>query len=210
MQWFDHSSTASSDDAIMALRMEHPDSGAVDLYWAIVEKQYHDERSVPFSETDRETKSVLHRLLLGFDVAQKYVETMLEIDLLEKDACGKLFSARAKKTIDDYLVKAETARQNGKKGGRKPKRKPTEKPTDKPTPKPSEKPQNNTKQDSTGIGLDKLNQYRYASDGAAVAEATPPSAFQCPNCGVPMERTNSHRGDKVLHRCKLCAEEVWA
>lgn len=49
-----------------------------------------------------------------------------------------------------------------------------------------------------------------ASDGAAVAEATPPSAFQCPTCGMEMERTNSHRGDKVLHRCKLCAEEVWA
>lgn len=205
MQWFDHSSTAASDDAIVALRMEHPDSAAVDLYWAIIEKQYRDECSVPFSETDRETKSVLHRLLLGFEVGMKYVETMLDLGLLKKDDDGNVFSERAKEAIEKYQAKCETARQNGNKGGRKPKRKPTEKPTAKPTEKPS---RSNRKENNTSMGFDKQNPILEASDGAAAGEPAPPSA--CPNCYAPMERTNSHRGDKVLYRCPLCAEEVWA
>lgn len=48
-----------------------------------------------------------------------------------------------------------------------------------------------------------------ASGGAAAGEPAPPSAVDCPRCGVPMERTNAHRGDSALFRCPLCAEEVW-
>lgn len=203
MQWFDHSSTAASDDAIMALRMEHPDSAVVDCYWAIIEKQFHDERSVPFSETNRETKALAHRLFIGFDLLSKYVETMLEVGLLKKDDDGCLYSERAKAAIDKYVTKCETARQNGKKGGRKPKRKPTEKPTAKPTEKPS---RSNRKENNTSMGFDEQNPILEASDGAA-GEPAPPSA--CPNCDAPMERTNSHRGGMVLYRCPLCAEEVW-
>jgi len=49
-----------------------------------------------------------------------------------------------------------------------------------------------------------------ASDGAALADATPPAALECPTCAVPMERTNSHRGDSYYYRCPMCAEEVLA
>lgn len=48
-----------------------------------------------------------------------------------------------------------------------------------------------------------------ASDGAAVGEPTPPSAPECPICGIAMELTGAHKGDRALHRCPLCAEEVW-
>lgn len=207
MQWFDHSSTAASDDGIMALRMEYPDSAAVDCYWGIVEKQFHDERPVPFSETNRETKALAHRLFVGFDSLSKYVETMVEVGLLKKDDDGNLYSERAKEAIDKYQQKCETARQNGKKGGRKPKRKPTEKPTAEPSEKPS---RSNTKENNTGIGFDKQNQYQYASDGAAVAGATPPSAMECPTCGIEMERTNARVSgtDRHYWRCPLCATEV--
>lgn len=187
MQWFDHSSTAASDDRVMALRIEHPDSAAVDCYWAIVEKQFHDERSVPFSETDRETKALCHRLFLGFDSVSKYVETMLETGLLKKDDDGNLYSERAKEAIEAYQRKVEIARQNGKKGGRKPKRKPTEKPTQKPTEEPS---RSNTKHNNTSMGLDKLNPILVSgSDVAAAAKAAPPSPPKCPMCGTEVERT---------------------
>ena len=202
MDWFDHSSSAASDDAIMALRMEHPDSAAVDCYWGIVEKQFHDERSVPFSETDRETKALAYRLFVGFDVLEKYVKTMLELGLLKKDDNGMLYSERAKKAIEAYQKKCETARQNGKRGGRKANEKPTQKPTAKPTQKPTEKPPC-PKQNNTGIGLDKLNQYQCADAAAEADGSAPPSAskpvcplcrtavrydvrgstWECPNCG---------------------------
>ena len=211
MQWFDHSSTAASDDSMIALRMEHPDSAAVDLYWAIVEKQYRDEASVPFSKTNAETKSVLHRLLLGFEVGEKYVETMLELGLLKKDESGNVYSERAKTTIDDYLHKAEIARQNGKMGGRKTTRKPKEKPTQEPTSEPTRKPYNNTKQNNTGIGFDKTKPIpSNASGDAAAAGAAPPAAMYCPNCGALMDRTGLRKPgtERRIWRCPLCAEEV--
>ena len=208
MQWFDHSSTAASDDAIMALRMEYPDSAVVDCYWAIVEKQFHDERSVPFSETDRETKALAHRLCVGFESLSKYVETMLEVGLLKKDENGRLYSERAKDAIDKYKAKCETARQNGKKGGRKPKRKPTEKPTAKPTEKPS---RSNRKENNTSMGFDKQNPILdSAAEGAAAVKTAPSSALACPTCGVDMERTNTRVPGTSRHywRCPLCATEV--
>ena len=179
MQWFDHSSTAASDDAIMALRMEYPNSAVVDCYWGIVEKQFHDERSVPFSETNRETKALAHRLYVGFDLLSKYVETMLEVGLLKKDADGNLYSERAKEAIEKYQAKCETARQNGKKGGRKPKRKPTAKPTAEPTEEPSRP---NTKHNNTSIGFDKQNQILEESSDAATAGAAPPDSSKVPAC----------------------------
>lgn len=40
------------------------------------------------------------------------------------------------------------------------------------------------------------------------SNSAPPS--ECPNCGVLLERTPAHRGGKLLYRCPMCAEEVWA
>ena len=179
MDWFDHSSTAASDDAIMALRMEHPDSAAVDCYWAIIEKQYLEERPVPFEETNMETKALTHRLCVGFEQLSKYVETMCEVGLLKRDN-GFVYSERANETIAKYQAKRETARQNGKKGGRKPTRKP--KGNRRLTNAETQPLANNN--NNTSIGLDKLNQYQYASGGAEADESAPPSATKpvCPVC----------------------------
>ena len=189
MQWFDHSSTAASDDGIMALRMEHPDSAVVDCYWAIIEKQFLEERPVPFEETNMETKALAHRLCVGFDLLSKYVETMVSVGLLKRE-CGKLYSERASEAIAKYQAKRETARQNGKKGGRKPTRKPkaNRRLTDAET-----QPQANNN-NNTSIGFDKQNQYQYASDGAAVAGATPPAA-KCPLCGSELKHTGMPEPD---------------
>jgi len=60
-----------------------------------------------------------------------------------------------------------------------------------------------------GNSLGKNSHSADASDGAALADATPPAA--CPLCDGPMERTNTHKPNgTTLFRCKLCAEEVWA
>ena len=209
MQWLEHESTASGDDRIMSLRMEFPGEAAVDCYWAIVEKQYRDERPVPFSETDRETKALAHRLCVGFDTLEKYVKTMLEVGLLKTDDSGNVYSERAKRAIEKYREKCEIARQNGKSGGRKPKQKPTQKPSVKPTQKPSRN-RAAAKENNTGMGFDKQNPYPVASDGADAANAAPPSAIECPTCGVKMERTASRVSgtDRHYWRCPLCNEEV--
>lgn len=205
MQWFDHSSTAASDDAIMALRMEHPDSAAVDCYWAIVEKQFHDERSVPFSETNRETKALAHRLYVGFESVSKYVETMLEVGLLKRDENGDLYSERAKEAIEKYQLKCETARQNGKRGGRKPSRKPNAKPTTKPTEKPS---RSNRKENNTGIGLDKTKPIPCGASCVADAEETAShSAHEstkpiCPLCESPVR----FDAKSMKWKCQTCGE----
>lgn len=206
MQWFDHSSTAASDDAIVALRMEYPDSAAVDCYWAIVEKQFHDERPVPFSETDKETKALAHRLCLGFEVLEKYVETMIEVGLLKRGE-NTVYSERAMAAVEKYVEKCEKARQNGKKGGRKPRQKPTKKPTAKRSLSDSQAINNN----NTCIGFDKQNQiHDSAKSVAATVKTAPPSALNCDVCGAPMERTGIRVAgtDRHLWRCTLCAEEV--
>ena len=185
MQWFDHSSTAASDDKVMALRLEHPDSGAVDCYWAIVEKQYADERPVIFDETDAETKSLCHRLCIGYEVGCKYVETMISVGLLKRDESDEraVYSVRAKESIEAYHRKCEVARENGKKGGRKPKAKPTRKPKANRQLTKGQANNNN----NTCMGLDKLNPIHKASDGAAMDGTTPPAADDtkvpcCPLC----------------------------
>ena len=53
-----------------------------------------------------------------------------------------------------------------------------------------------------------------ASDGAAVADATPPSAPRCPKCGSGTIGTNSSKptadgGKRRLYTCPDCYEEVW-
>ena len=210
MDYFPHDTKAMSDDKLLALRIEGG-LEAVACYWSVLEKIYADEKPFDMSETNVETKSVLYRLGVGSDVFRKHVSTMVEYGLLEADVENPnlVMSERARKQIEELDRKREIARQNGKSGGRKPKSAKPAKPR-KTDVGSNGKPKSASNKTLNGIGFDKQNQIPKASDGAAVAEATPPSAFQCPTCGMEMERTNSHRGDKVLHRCKLCAEEVWA
>lgn len=126
MRYFDHDTQAADDDAIMALRIEYG-GGAVDCYWALLEKMYRDEAPLNLfgsnGETNMETKSVSHRLCIDVETLKKYVLAMLQIGLLD-GTVENVFSQRARQNIAAYQAKAESARQNGKKGGRKPTGKP--------------------------------------------------------------------------------------
>ena len=209
MDYFPHDTKAMSDDRLLALRI---DGGleAVACYWTVLEKIYGDEAAFDVSETNVEARSVLLRLGVGFDVLQKHVSRMVEIGLLERDVENPnlVMSKRAAEQISALNKKRETARQNGKVGGRKPKsdRRSNQRKTKVGSSDETEVAVNKT---LNGVGLDKPNQTPIASDGAD-AQGAPPSAFKCPQCGMEMERTNSHKGAKVLYRCKLCAEEAWA
>ena len=123
MRYFDHDTTASKDDEIMSLRMEHG-STAVDAYWMIIERIYLDEEPVNLSAL----RPLSVWLAVGFDEVKTYVNTMISLGLLVVQNGGKngeelLTSARAEANIAAYQEKCKTARQNGRKGGRKPKRK---------------------------------------------------------------------------------------
>lgn len=157
MRYFDHDTTASADDKIIALRMMHG-SQAVDCYWALLEKIYADEAPLNLSETNAETQSVCFRLGVGYEDLKRYVSYMIEIDLLEAtDDADTVTSARAMQKIADYREKCETARQNGKKGGRKPRRKPTANRVGT-NPKPSGNQDAKLIEEKRVVGLDKPNQ----------------------------------------------------
>lgn len=210
MDYFPHDTKAMSDDRLLALRI---DGGleAVACYWAVLEKIYSDEAPFDVSETNVEARSVLLRLGVGFDVLQKHVSRMVDIGLLERDVENPnvIMSKRAEEQIKALDKKREIARQNGKSGGRKPKsdKHSNQRKTNVGSSKETKVAVNKT---LNGIGLDKPNQIPIASDGAGADVAAPPSDFKCPQCGMQMDRTNSHKGAKVLYRCKLCAEEVWS
>ena len=134
MRYFDHDTSASDDDKIMALRIDCG-GAAVDAYWAVLEKIYRDESPLVLSENQPGTKALTHRLCVGFDQLKTWCMEMVDVGLLvEKDewedALGLgendeehviiLTSERAIDNINSYNEKRETARQNGKRGGRKP------------------------------------------------------------------------------------------
>ena len=128
MLWFYHDTSASDDDKIMALRIDHG-GAAVDAYWAILERIYRDETDLVFARNRAETKALTHRLALGFEDVETFVKAILDIGLLEDTASDderaqgiiRLHSERAFEAISEYSEKRETARRNAKKGGRKPK-----------------------------------------------------------------------------------------
>lgn len=125
MQYFEHSSTASSDDKIIALRLEHG-GAAVDAYWVIIEHIYREESELVFFGNRYANLSLCHRLNTTPDALETWIASMLDIGLLERDVenPNALVSVRAMENIAAYREKCETARQNGKKGGRKPTQKP--------------------------------------------------------------------------------------
>lgn len=126
MKYFSHDTNACIDDKIMSLRMQFG-GAAVDAYWTIIERLYHDEKPLVFGENRPETRSVTHWLCVGYDELKKWVEEMLSIQLLtnvsEEEDEIKLWSSRVEEQLAEIKKKAETARQNGKNGGRPPKEK---------------------------------------------------------------------------------------
>lgn len=206
MRYFDHDTSASDDDKIMALRIECG-GAAVDAYWAVLELIYRDETELVISENQPKTKSLCHRLCIGFDQLQTWLQAMVSAGLLTAENgaenCGgdvvSYGSPRASENIERYAERKETARQNGRKGGRKPKRNRTE--TKSVSEKNQELTQPKTKEKEKLLVTHKGLPNSCASDGAAAAKAAPASA-RCPRDGAKLWR-NTQTGR--LH-CPECME----
>jgi len=205
MRYFDHDTTAGSDDKILALRLEHG-SGAIDAYWTLLEKMYADEKPLKLVGSNLETKSVLHRLNIGFDTLKSYVASMLVLGLFQ-GTMENLYSERAMANIEEYQRKCETARQNGKKGGRKPKAETNGKPSRFPSGNQDAK----LRKEKKGMGFDKQNPYRTAGADAALEGAAPPIGYdpkRIPSQGqIEQQRAEAERmeADAIP-----CPDEVMA
>lgn len=213
MLYFDHDTTAASDDLIMALRLKHG-GAAVDCYWAILEQIYRDERPTAIVGNRPQTQALSARLALGLDTLKEYVSTMVSYGLLEADETDdggyeNVVSKRAMENIDAYRAKCEKNRLNGQKGGRRTAAKTDRKANAKRTLTQSESErQANKRKEKKVMGLDKLNPLLTAEHGAAAGEPAPRSAPICPSCLSEMEPTNSRSGGKRIWRCGACGEEV--
>ena len=217
MRYFDHDTSASDDDKIMALRIECG-GAAVDAYWAVLELMYRDETDLVFSENQPKTKALTHRLCVGFDQLRTWVSAMVSVGLLEVVSATEndvenstvYRSPRAASNIENYSAKKETARQNGKKGGRKPKANRT---LTESVPKP--KPNGNrrlteplAKEKEKVLVTHKGLPNTSASCDAAAAVAAPPAAEadpRCPMCEARCVRnTNTGRWE-----CTVC-HDTWS
>ena len=81
MRYFDHDTSASDDDKIMALRIECG-GAAVDAYWAVLELMYRDETDLVFGRNLVGTKALCHRLCVGFDDLSEWLSAMERVGLL--------------------------------------------------------------------------------------------------------------------------------
>lgn len=215
MLYFDHDTTAASDDLIMALRLKHG-GAAVDCYWAILEQIYRDERPTAIVGNRPQTQALSARLALGLDTLKEYVSTMVSYGLLEADeTCDggyeNVVSRRAMENIEAYRAKCEKNRLNGQKGGRKTAAKTDRKANAKRTIDQSESErQANKRKEKQVMGLDKLNPLLAAEHGADAGEPAPRSARSCERCGGEMQPTSSFVSGtrRRLWRCEKCGEEA--
>ena len=210
MRYFDHDTTAASDDLIMALRLEHG-GAAVDCYWAVIEQIYRDEGPVAIDEKRPETKALSVRLAIAYQELEKYVNTMISYGLLciaetgEED-CLHVTSERAEENILAYQEKCKKARLNGAKGGKKSTRKANANRTAKRT---------LTKSGSDGRakkrkGIEYLygTQIPNAKDVADAEKSAPPSAQcdskvpVCPLCASPVK----FDAKGMTWRCGICGD----
>ena len=216
MQYFDHDTTAGSDDKIIALRLDQG-GAAVDAYWTILEQIYRDETPLVFFGNRHAIRSLCHRLAIDENTLEAYVLSMLEIGLLQRhqENPDSLVSDRAVENISAYQEKRESARQNGKKGGRKPKQKPTENQVGFSLETNAEtKGKTNKRKEKKGIDTHKGYQIPIASDGADAGETAPPPQGRphCPKCCSKVwKNPQTGRFDCDECRAELKASEVvWA
>lgn len=232
MKYFDHDTTAGHDDKVVALRLLHG-GAAVDAYWCVLEEIYRSETDFGTEKNQAGFLSLAHRLCVDVDTLAGWVGSMVEVGLLDASEEAKSVSSeRAKRNIENYHKRQETARENGKLGGRKPKAK-TKPVTDR-KPKPNQRPARpETKEKEKLLGTHKGYPNNNASVGAAAAKAAPPAAglphcvmpgcdglgkfdvklgkFRCRKCGstfTALEAGNapSHEGERPA--CPLCKGEV--
>ncbi len=200
MQYFDHSTTAASDDKVLTLRMDCG-GAAVDAYWAILEQIYNDESGCSAGAK----RALSHRLCTSVEQLEKWISAMLEIGLLERDEENpeNITSKRAMENITRYQEKCETARQNALNRTRKSGRKAGAKRALKSTSTTEKTPADNKTKQNKGIEQHKVAQIPIASDGAESACTAPPPQRQCPVCDCPMDAVVSESG-AVTYSCNLC------
>ncbi len=212
MHYFDHETTANSDEKIMLLRLSCG-GAAVDAYWVLLELIYDDEKPLKIFDNPLKTQSVCHRLNVGFELFEKWVLTMLEIGLFERveNDESSITSERAMANIAKYQRKAEIARENGKKGGRKPKRKTQQKPSGLPNRNPAECNLVATKTKTKGFGFDKQNQKPLEDSAASAAKAAAlPQGWTV--TGFICKRCSSHewRSSEGKMLCPNCDRDALA
>ena len=214
MRYFDHDTTASGDDLILALRIEHG-GAAVDCYWAILEQIYRDEKPSAIVRNRPETRALCARLALGFDTVLEYVSSMISYGLFDADETSdggyeNVISKRAKANIEEYRKLCERNRANGQNGGRKPKRKPTGNRTATQTETDSDASGGDKKRkEKKVLGFDKQNPNTDAEHGADAGKPAPRSARECPSCGGESLPTNSCVSGtrRRIWRCADCDGE---
>ena len=120
MKYFDHDVESYKDDKIMLLRHAHG-SEAVDVYWAIVEQIYRDERAFSDSQPIA-SESLAFVIGITKEKLEECISGMLEYGLLVRDEDGDLMSPRAAEKIDGYQERCAANAANAKKprGKRKP------------------------------------------------------------------------------------------
>ena len=212
MEYFNHDTTAGGDDKIIALRLECG-GAAVDAYWVILEQLYRDETPLVIFGNQHVTRSVCHRLATDSETLKTWILAMIEIGLLETtvENPDAIHSPRATENINAYKLKAETARQNGKKGGRKPKEKPSKNQSGNPSGTNAEtKAKANKIKENKSIDTHKGYQILTTSGGAAAVKTAPPAAVSsCPLCDVPLFK-NTQTGKWTCPHCgdTFTAEKV--
>ena len=195
MKYFDHDTDACKDELVQALRIECG-GAAVDAYWAILEMIYRDETDLVLEKNQPLTKSVTHWLCIDWETLKTYFSTMHEIGLFNvsenSDGAFVIHSERASENIAKYQKRLEAARENGKKGGRKPKANRTKTKAKANPNQTLTQPKTKEKEKEKLLVTHKGLPNNCASDGAAVAGATPPAAEDetripiCPLCQSPV------------------------
>lgn len=109
MQYFDHSTQAATDPAIMQLRLECG-GAAVDAYWYLVEQMHRDER--PLCVRNASAMRVhCHTLCTDAETLESWLSAMVSCGLIRiDDATGEATSKRAMGNIEAYKAKADKAR----------------------------------------------------------------------------------------------------
>ena len=74
MQYFDHSTDASTDPKVMQLRLEH-DGAAVDAYWSLVEQMHREGCCVTVHGSAFSDRPMFIHCYLGKCISRIYTDT---------------------------------------------------------------------------------------------------------------------------------------
>lgn len=120
MIYFSHDVGASSDDKIIALRLEGG-GAAVDAYWCVLEAIYREEGPFRFGADLPQSRALAYKLCADVPTLQGYLDAMVRVGLLaapepEGNGASAYSSARAIREIEDYSTKREALAAGGRKG----------------------------------------------------------------------------------------------